>query len=230
VDDYPPYLPPEHTLDRDIVEVACGGHRFDLCAPVAESLPAIAAAIKRALGTVSSGRDSRRNGGDGSGRGGNGDVRFSNRGEDAAEDAALFAAAEAAESDVASRRRLETLLDETDVERGALQTEARKAARGADAPTEDMYRQVQELLTLFGIPYVIAPQEAEAQCAWMNHAGQVDAVITDDSDAFLFGVGGRASASPLGAQVRPRVITPHHIHAAVSLPEWKATCTLHAVY
>ena len=46
---------------------------------------------------------------------------------------------------------------------------------------------MQELLTLFGVPYVIAPQEAEAQCAWMNAEGLVDAVVTDDSDAFLFG-------------------------------------------
>ena len=65
--------------------------------------------------------------------------------------------------------------------------DARRANAGADAPTEDMYRQVQELLTLFGVPYVIAPQEAEAQCAWMNAEGLVDAVVTDDSDAFLFG-------------------------------------------
>lgn len=59
-----------------------------------------------------------------------------------------------------------------------------------------MYCQVQELLTLFGVPYVIAPQETEAQCAWMNHVGIVDAVITDDSDAFLFGVR-RGSGFPL---------------------------------
>jgi hypothetical protein len=168
---------------RYTAEVACGGHRFDVCAPVAESLPAIAAAIRRALAAASSsphGSRGNSNGGNINGGGG-----FADQDQD--EDAALFAKAEAAEEEAASRRRLETLLDETDLERGTLQTEACQAARGADAPTEDMYRQVQELLTLFGVPYVIAPQEAEAQCAWMNHAGLVDAVITDDSDAFLFG-------------------------------------------
>ena len=96
-------------------------------------------------------------------------------------------AAEAAAAEAARRRRLEDLLGETRDERGALRAEARRANAGADAPTEDMYRQIQDLLTLFGIPYVIAPQEAEAQCAWMNEHGLVDAVVTDDSDAFLFG-------------------------------------------
>jgi hypothetical protein len=40
---------------------------------------------------------------------------------------------------------------------------------------------------LFGIPYIIAPQEAEAQCAWLDTADLVDGVITDDNDVFLFG-------------------------------------------
>jgi hypothetical protein len=61
-------------------------------------------------------------------------------------------------AEAAQRRRLETLLDDTEVERGTLRDEARKAASGADAPTTEMYRQIQELLTLFGIPYIIAPQ------------------------------------------------------------------------
>ena len=101
-------------------------------------------------------------------------------------DDVLASALDAAE---AARRasRLETLLGETAVERAALRGAARKASAGADAPTEDMYGEVQELLTLFGIPYLIAPQEAEAQCAWMNEHGLVDAVVTDDCDAFLFG-------------------------------------------
>jgi 5'-3' exonuclease len=46
---------------------------------------------------------------------------------------------------------------------------------------------VQELLQMFGLPYIIAPMEAEAQCAYMELANLVDGVVTDDSDVFLFG-------------------------------------------
>jgi 5'-3' exonuclease len=50
-----------------------------------------------------------------------------------------------------------------------------------------MYDETRELLRLFGVPYVISPAEAEAQCAQLNVCGLVDGVITDDSDTFLFG-------------------------------------------
>lgn len=40
---------------------------------------------------------------------------------------------------------------------------------------------------MFGLPYIIAPMEAEAQCAFMELSNLVDGVVTDDSDAFLFG-------------------------------------------
>ena len=56
-----------------------------------------------------------------------------------------------------------------------------------ESPTTDMYGDCQELLQLFGLPYIIAPAEAEAQCAWLDAQGLVDGVVTDDNDAFLFG-------------------------------------------
>lgn len=45
----------------------------------------------------------------------------------------------------------------------------------------------QELLQLFGLPYIIAPMEAEAQCAFLDKISLTEGTITDDSDIWLFG-------------------------------------------
>jgi DNA excision repair protein ERCC-5 len=88
------------------------------------------------------------------------------------------------------RERQETIADmqqELEAERQALQADRRQQTRNAETPTNEMYTECQELLQLFGIPYIIAPQEAEAQCAYLNEHKLVDGVVTDDSDVFLFG-------------------------------------------
>ena len=82
----------------------------------------------------------------------------------------------------------------------ALQAQHRKQAGGIDTPTAEMFGECQELLQMFGLPYIIAPMEAEAQCAWLNGAGLVDGVVTDDNDVFLFGARNvyRWALAPLG--------------------------------
>lgn len=68
-----------------------------------------------------------------------------------------------------------------------LQEKFQKAKRDSDEVTETMINDVQELLKRFGIPYITAPMEAEAQCAELYKIGLVDGIVTDDSDCFLFG-------------------------------------------
>ncbi|KAJ1979874.1 DNA repair protein rad2 [Dimargaris verticillata] len=69
----------------------------------------------------------------------------------------------------------------------ALRQARNKADRQASALDNEMVADVQQLLMLFGIPFVTAPSEAEAECAFLDEAHAVDGVVTDDNDVFLFG-------------------------------------------
>ena len=44
-----------------------------------------------------------------------------------------------------------------------------------------------ELLEIMGIPYIVAPSEADSQCAMLARDGLVDGVLTDDMDIMTFG-------------------------------------------
>lgn len=87
-------------------------------------------------------------------------------------------------------------LTETDVSRlqaelgaesASLRKQSRKLQSAGESLSDEMYGETRDMLRLLGLPYVEAPTEAEAQCAYLNAKGIVDAVLTEDSDAFLFG-------------------------------------------
>ena len=77
----------------------------------------------------------------------------------------------------------DSLKDQVD----ALVIQQRKQMRDASDITQSMILETQQLLIHFGLPFLIAPAEAEAQCAFLENQGLVDGIVTDDSDIFLFG-------------------------------------------
>lgn len=67
-----------------------------------------------------------------------------------------------------------------------LRNQFAKEMRDSDQVTTEIIQECQQLLQLFGIPYITAPSEAEAQCAELRSLHLVEGVVTDDGDTFLF--------------------------------------------
>eukprot|EP01036_Dinobryon_divergens_P026185 gene26185-34803_t len=81
---------------------------------------------------------------------------------------------------------LRSTLDQLEEEVGDGRRKLSAYMRDSESLTEEMKQDVIQLLQVFSLPYIVAPFEAEAQCAVLEQLGLVHGTVTEDSDIFLF--------------------------------------------
>lgn len=91
------------------------------------------------------------------------------------------------EGEEMSPGQMQDLRDKLEHEAQGIRKKRTSHQGGAETLSDEMYSETRDLLKLLGIPYLEAPTEAEAQCAFLDMENVVDGIITEDSDAFLFG-------------------------------------------
>ncbi|MCX8195663.1 MAG: flap endonuclease-1 [Acidilobaceae archaeon] len=86
-----------------------------------------------------------------------------------------------------ARRRAEAEEKYREARETGLVEEARRYAQAASRLTQDMVSESKELLSAMGVAWVQAPEEGEAQAAFMSLKGDVFAAASQDYDSLLFG-------------------------------------------
>ncbi|CDS36211.1 DNA repair protein complementing XP G cells [Echinococcus multilocularis] len=77
--------------------------------------------------------------------------------------------------------------DDLAIDDDILRAEAEKLECQAQEATTSCVAEAQRLVQIFGFPLINSPEEAEAQCCYLQQLGLVDIVASDDSDVWVFG-------------------------------------------
>jgi len=84
------------------------------------------------------------------------------------------------------QRKTEAHAAEEEAKETGTAEDVEKFSRRTVRVTREHNAECQKLLKLMGIPYIIAPTEAEAQCATLARAGKVYAAASEDMDTLTF--------------------------------------------
>ncbi|KAI1812821.1 DNA-repair protein rad2 [Poronia punctata] len=84
------------------------------------------------------------------------------------------------------QRKAEANADLEEAKETGTAEDVEKFSRRTVRVTREHNAECQQLLKLMGVPYIIAPTEAEAQCAVLARAGKVYAAASEDMDTLCF--------------------------------------------